>query len=338
MGCQQGKIVVPKEQKKTKHRLLLLGAGEAGKSTIFKQIKVIKQNGFTNEERMDFAHRFFAIIVEHINKIINECSADDLEDIKDVVDLLQHSNPSSAMSLLERKDIVKRVWANGAIQSKFHELNLPKESSSYYLFSNLDRMCDASFVPSDQDILHFRSPTNQITDIVYPASDFVDFSFIDVGGQRSERIHWSSVGDVTAVIFVAALDDFAKVLDEDNTRNRMVESLLLFRMIASKHFAEKPVILFLNKKDIMVKRSMEPGFGQTMQTVFSDFDPEGDYKYAVKFLEKKFRSVLVGRRDDLVQKLVVYRTCATETDQMEKIFKAVEKIVFDINIDDNLLD
>ena len=34
--------------------MLLLGAGESGKSTIFKQMKVINKNGYTEKERKDF--------------------------------------------------------------------------------------------------------------------------------------------------------------------------------------------------------------------------------------------------------------------------------------------
>ena len=58
-----------------------------------------------------------------------------------------------------------------------------------------------------------------------------------------ERMKWEEAKklDITAVIVVAALDDYAKTLVEDATRNRMEESLLLFKLITAKHFKNKPI-------------------------------------------------------------------------------------------------
>ena len=36
------------------HKMLLLGAGESGKSTIFKQMKVINKDGYSEKERKSF--------------------------------------------------------------------------------------------------------------------------------------------------------------------------------------------------------------------------------------------------------------------------------------------
>ena len=47
----------------------------------------------------------------------------------------------------------------------------------------------------------------------------------DVGGQRNERKKWiHCFENVTAVIFVAAINEYNQVLYEDNTTSRMDES------------------------------------------------------------------------------------------------------------------
>ena len=77
--------------------------------------------------------------------------------------------------------------------------------------------------------------------------DQVIFTFLDIGGQRKERMKWNTVTNLTAIVFVVALDEYCKTLVEDTSRNRMKESLMLFHILATKHYADKPIILLLNK-------------------------------------------------------------------------------------------
>jgi hypothetical protein len=54
----------------------------------------------------------------------------------------------------------------------------------------------------------------------------------DVGGQREERRKWiQCFNDVTAIIFVTACSCFNLVLIEDESQNRLRESLELFKNI-----------------------------------------------------------------------------------------------------------
>jgi hypothetical protein len=58
-------------------------------------------------------------------------------------------------------------------------------------------------------------------------------------------------GDVTAVIFLVAINEYDMVLEEDNKTNRMEESLKLFsKLTGSQWFDEVSFILFLNKTDL----------------------------------------------------------------------------------------
>ena len=110
----------------------------------------------------------------------------------------------------------------------------------------------------------------------------LNFRVFDVGGQRSERKKWiHCFEDVTAIIFIVALSEydqvkllsnflletkikiiqielisfFSKVLVEDETTNRMHESLRLFDSICNnKWFVNTSIILFLNKKDLFSEK------------------------------------------------------------------------------------
>jgi hypothetical protein len=84
--------------------------------------------------------------------------------------------------------------------------------------------------------------------------DGINFRVIDVGGQRNERKKWiHCFQDVTAIIFVAAINEFdqvifyvtnylavyltlIKVVSEDLVTNRMEESLTLFEQICGNSY------------------------------------------------------------------------------------------------------
>merc|ERR1712107_975016 len=92
--------------------------------------------------------------------------------------------------------------------------------------------------------------------------DGVLFTVFDVGGQRNERRKWIHCFEkVTAVIFVAAINEFDQMLYEDNKVNRMDEAIILFDEICnSKWFKRTNMILFLNKKDLFEEKLLTTPF------------------------------------------------------------------------------
>lgn len=53
-----------------KVRMLLLGPGESGKSTILKQMKIIYQNGYTEQERVAFRFPVYRCILDSVKLLI----------------------------------------------------------------------------------------------------------------------------------------------------------------------------------------------------------------------------------------------------------------------------
>lgn len=51
-------------------KLLLLGAGESGKSTFAKQMQIIHKNGFTEEERLTQRPVIYCNILDSMKKLI----------------------------------------------------------------------------------------------------------------------------------------------------------------------------------------------------------------------------------------------------------------------------
>lgn len=224
-------------------------------------------------------------------------------------------------------DHITTLWGIDAIKDAFEASHVLKDESTIRLIRQIPTVCGSSYSPSDDDILRFRSPTTDIAEIEYEVNPQLKFRFIDIGGQRKERLKWNTVTDLTAVIFVVALDEYDKTLVEDASRNRMKESLLLFRMIATKHFSDMPLILLLNKKDLFQQKIVNVD----LNVCFPEYTGGCEYGAAVQFIEDEFRKVAGAGREGIY----VHRTCATETNQMAKLFSSVEDIVLEMNLQQN---
>lgn len=59
-----------KQREKNEIKMLLLGAGESGKSTVLKQMKVLHKGGFTQQERIQYTHVIWADIIQSMKLII----------------------------------------------------------------------------------------------------------------------------------------------------------------------------------------------------------------------------------------------------------------------------
>jgi GTPase SAR1 family protein len=208
-----------------KVKLLLLGAGESGKSTIFKQMKVIYGKQYTEEEKRFCIPIIFFNILSAMKilcqQVIQQNLVTQILSITEF-DLIRNLDDNSNIDL-EIGNAIKSLWEDPAIQevwklrSQFHII----ESVQYY-FNRIDIIKLPDYIPDKDDILYYRIRTSGIVTESYTIDDRI-FEIYDVGGQRNERKKWiHCFEDVTAIIFVVALSEYDQRLFEDKTTNRMV--------------------------------------------------------------------------------------------------------------------
>lgn len=238
-------------------KLLLLGAGESGKSTIVKQMKIIHDSGFTQEDFKQYKPVVYSNTIQSMVAILrampnlgisfgnNEREAD-AKMVFDVVARMEDTEPFSE----ELLSAMKRLWTDSGVQECFGRSNeYQLNDSAKYFLDDLDRLGKKEYMPTEQDILRTRVKTTGIVEVHFSFKN-LNFKLFDVGGQRSERKKWiHCFEDVTAIIFCVAMSEYDQVLHEDETTNRMQESLKLFDSICNnKWFTDTSIILFLNKK------------------------------------------------------------------------------------------
>lgn len=64
------RLLLEKNREKNEVKLLLLGAGESGKSTVLKQMKLLHQNGFTFQERQQYCQVIWADAIQSMRILI----------------------------------------------------------------------------------------------------------------------------------------------------------------------------------------------------------------------------------------------------------------------------
>jgi len=311
-----------KRKRKSTVKLLLLGAGESGKSTIAKQMKIIHLDGFSEEEREGFKSIIFSNVMGSIRVLVEAAEALNIPinepqitaRVMDDAYVLGDFTPQVVAD-------VKRLWANPGIQATYQrssEFQL-NDSAAYY-FDEMDRIGSNGYVPSVQDVLRSRAKTTGIIETQFTVQK-TQFTLVDVGGQRSERRKWMHCfQDVTAVIFCAAMSEYDQKLYEDETTNRMHEALKLFKDICnSKWFAETAIILFLNKQDLFEQKIQKV----PLTVCFKDYTGPNTAAAAGQFIEDQF----LAQNENPKKLIYPKRTCATDTDNVSVVFKAVQDIV-----------
>lgn len=322
-------------------KLLFLGAGGSGKSTLFKQLRLLHGNGLNTDERRSNTHLIYqnllvgmGTLVEGNADLYELHSADDEEKLpsgvgkvtqlcnEELADFIGDLTTSEKITE-EIATCFKQTWEDPGIKQTWENRSkLQLQDSLQYFIENIDRIAAEDYIPSKDDVLHVRNRTSGIIEEKLTIKNR-PFMIVDVGGQRSERRKWASCfDDVTGLIFVASLAAYNQLLFEDETTIRMAESLTTFEnILGTSAFKECCIILFLNKSDLFHAKIDKWPITSCFENYNGPFTENDQYEHIKRAFESKNR--VAGR------KVHVHRTCATDTSHIKGIFKAVNQKIID---------
>ncbi|XP_011182992.2 guanine nucleotide-binding protein subunit alpha-14 [Zeugodacus cucurbitae] len=317
-------------------KLLLLGTGEAGKSTFFKQMHINYGRGFTAEDRKQYKRVIHQNIVTAMQSMLSAMNAlripyDKIENAL-MANSILITNVEALTNLNETTlSAIKRLWTDTGVQQCYERRREYQimDSAKYFL-DLLDCVTQPNYEPSDDHILRSRVVTTAIVEHVFDTQQSKPkhnsnkrtlLRVIDVGGQRSERAKWLQYfDDVTAVIFLTSLSEYDQTLCEARGLNRMEESMSLFRSILSTHyFRNSSIILFLNKQDILEEKIMTSHLVDN----FPEYQgPKQNAEAAKYFIREMFEAVVEKGR-----KVYPHFTCATDTKNFRIVFLTVQDTI-----------
>jgi len=307
--------------------MLLLGAGESGKTTISKQMKILHLDGFKDKDRLFYRAIVADNILHCFKELIKGVKVLDLEIAPELQD-----DASALLKLNELSDDIfeflrgmlnqlQNIWNDHAIQEVYQKrTQFQIFDCCKFFLSKLPEILIENYLPSDVDIIRSRYKTTGITEITFDMLG-VKHKLIDIGGQRSERRKWINIFDkVKTIIYVTSLSEYDMVLFEDRTVNRMKESLRLFYDVC-RCFSNQPVILFLNKSDVFKELLAE---GRSITSCFTEYNGSNDFDEASRYIGHYFKDSVSSI---YLQDIFTHVTCATDTDDIEFVWDAVSNMV-----------
>jgi len=321
-------------------KLLLLGTGESGKSTIVKQMKIIhgtqnsEKEGLTEEERSAQVVVIKNNVLDSIEALIHAAedfgfkyNEPDAQQAKTrIVAALESPERANQYNAQLAKD-VSLLWNHPTTldcvkrKNEFQFLD-----SAPYFLKQAETIASPEYRPSDEDVLRARSITTGIVTVPFEvkakeSSSAFKFELVDVGGQRTERRKWiHCFQDVTAVLFIISLSDYNQTLYEDETTNRMQESEKLFgEMLNNVFFRDTPFIVFFNKVDLFKEKLSTA----SLTIAYKEYTGSQDYNEALDFIKNKFFARDLSRD----RGKYMFETTATDTNLVKHVFGTVQNII-----------
>jgi len=343
-------------------KILLLGAGECGKSTILKQMKILhpaRQGAFSNSEKETYKQLVYNNTITSIQTLIQACEdlnppiAFTTANADPICERIMALDPTRIPSF-DCKEDIEAMWADDGIQeAKRREKEFHLLDSAPYFLNQINRTFRDDFEINQQDILRSRITTTGIIETAF-MKDHLTFRMFDVGGQRGERKRWiHSFDDVTAIMFIASLNEYDQVLAEDRSMNRLDESLNLFESISNlPWFENAAIILFLNKKDLFEDKIKNVPIGD-FHPDYKDWQYDNgevpkewtkgadaqNYAEGVKFITDFYKDRLdwdaVG--GVATRQLYHFETDATATDNVRNIWLATKHAILTKKLTDSPL-
>jgi hypothetical protein len=185
-------------------KFALLGTGESGKTSVFKQLKrSYKDDPSYGEEFFDFKNSIYSNIFQSTQTLSQDCIEKNPKDPFDDPDNLKRAEIIAEMQFNcifldvnqeytpEFHQMIGELWKENSLIEKFrnHPEDFQVSENLQYFLDRFDKLNPIDYIPSIEDILHCQRNTNGMVELNFKIENF-HFSFYNFGGSRADRRLW----------------------------------------------------------------------------------------------------------------------------------------------------
>ncbi|GFS56162.1 guanine nucleotide-binding protein G(o) subunit alpha [Trichonephila inaurata madagascariensis] len=319
-------------------KLLLMGGAGSGKSTIVRQMTIHQENGLTEDECRRYKPIIYSNVIEGMVTILRAMNTMDIpfdtpqrqRQASLLIEIFQNKLDDEPFTE-EVQDALNQLWKDSGVLRCFDRSNeYQLNDNMKYFFDQIDRLAEDHFMPTVNDILRTRVRTAGIVETNLFIQD-LHFRLLDVSGRHSESRRWMNCfKDASAIIFCAPLSEYDQWVDGDAGRNRLKESMELFKAIwNNKYFKNTSMILFLNKKDLFKEKITRSQF----KDYFPQYNGPNDFNNITAFIQAQFEAC----NDDRNKEVYPHLTCATEESDIKFTFQSVANVIMAKNLNNHTL-
>uniref|UniRef100_A0A0N5B398 Guanine nucleotide binding protein, alpha subunit n=1 Tax=Strongyloides papillosus TaxID=174720 RepID=A0A0N5B398_STREA len=314
--------ILPKNLDKDRNfKILLLGGSECGKTTIFKQMRVLHLNGFSDADKDQYKEMIITNTIQSLGQLIDACKKYRImpealmEKHIEIFCIFRNEflNKHCTSVPPDIARTMKKIWNTSQIQNVYQKRwNFPLLDNAKYFLQSIDRIFANDYVPTTDDILHCRHPTTEINELIFRYKK-ANFRMVDVGGQRSERRKWIHCFDnVNIVLFVVALNEFNQKDPEDDKYNRLSQNRNIFKTVVQSNFFRKATtVLFFNKYDIFQEQIKYT----SLKDSWKDYNGGSTLDECTRYIKTSFQSCVPDS-----SKYYSHLTTATDTNNIDYVF------------------
>lgn len=263
MTHQEVKAIQERWKKPT---IVLFGTGDAGKSTIFKQFRMMYDLELcsTESERLDYVPILQSNIIEDMKALITaavQTNKVDLFEVEESVNAILAMDEMRLEAHSSWGSHIEQVWSHPPLvefYKRHYETTLNHKAQ--HLLDNAYQIFSFGYVPRDEDIILARIRTGGVVEFDFEVHNALSTSYklklVDFGGQRCERKKWLELAknkdiQITTIIYVVSLSEYDQMLVEDDTVNRTEEAVRTFAgVVNSSDFKDAQIVLLFNKSDL----------------------------------------------------------------------------------------